>query len=57
MSIRAIAPSDICRWPDYTWCFYDDLPQYNWKSDDYEVIPYGTDTWFQLAEKDCGFNS
>lgn len=25
----------ICVWPDGTWCFIEELHEYNWKSDDF----------------------
>jgi hypothetical protein len=28
----------VVRWPDETWCELDELHEYSWKSDDYEVI-------------------
>jgi hypothetical protein len=28
----------ICLWPDGMWCYRDELPDYSWASDDYEVI-------------------
>jgi len=28
----------ICVWPDGTWCHWDDIEEYSWKSDDYDLI-------------------
>lgn len=38
MSIKPASPDDVIRWPDGTVCLRRDLWQYEWKSDDYEVI-------------------
>lgn len=27
----------ICVWPDGTWCALEELHEYDWMSDDYEV--------------------
>jgi hypothetical protein len=32
---------DICLWPDGTWCFVEDLPEFGFMSDDYRVIEFG----------------
>lgn len=41
-------PDDIILWPDETWCFYSELWEFHWMSDDYEVISYGTDRWTEF---------
>ncbi len=41
---------DIIRWPDDTWCYRDELPGYNHKSDDYEVILYASPAWHQFLK-------
>lgn len=28
----------ICVWPDYTWCYLNEIGDYLWKSDDFEVV-------------------
>lgn len=45
MSLRPAAGNDVVRWPDGTWCYRDDLPEYTWMSDDYEVIPHESPEW------------
>jgi len=29
--------TDVCVWPDGTWCRQDSIEEYQWKSDDYKV--------------------
>ena len=29
---------DVILWPDGTWCYREDLPQMQWKSDDYRTV-------------------
>lgn len=41
-NIRPIKPDDILLWPDGTWCYRHDLHEMGHKSDDYEVIPFGS---------------
>lgn len=33
---------DVILWPCGAWCLREELPEYTHKSDDYEVIYYGT---------------
>ncbi len=47
-TIRAHTPEDIVLWPDGTWCFYEDLAEYGFMSDDFEVIPAGSARWEEL---------
>ena len=28
----------VCVWPDGTWCLEEEVGQFNWKSDDYEIL-------------------
>jgi hypothetical protein len=41
---------DIIRWPDGSWCFRYELPQYLYKSDDYEVVPFGAADWWAQCD-------
>lgn len=50
MNIRKINGQDICHWPDGSWCFYEDLSEYNWLSDDYEVLVEGSPQWELLTQ-------
>ena len=34
---------DVMRWPDGMWCFREDLHEYGHMSDDYEVMPEGSE--------------
>ena len=34
-------------WPDGTTCFADDLKEFSYKSDDYEVVEFGTPEYYQ----------
>lgn len=36
--MRKPLPEDLCLWPDGTLCFFCDLEQYSWMSDDFEII-------------------
>lgn len=36
---------DLILWPDGTWCFRHELPQYGHMSDDYRTIPVDTDEY------------
>lgn len=48
--IRKSKPDDIVVWPDGTVCFYSELSEFTWKSDDYEIVAEGTDRWRLLTE-------
>lgn len=39
MTMRKIRGDDVCLWPDGTWCLHEDLGEYGYMSDDYEVVP------------------
>ncbi len=49
--IRKASPNDIIRWPDGTVCVRRDLPEYAWKSDDYEVITEESPEYNFLVEE------
>lgn len=34
-------PEDVIKWPDDTWCYRSELPEFSHKSDDYEVLYWG----------------
>lgn len=41
---------DICLWADDSWCFRYELEEFGQgKSDDYEVIPFGTTRHEELS--------
>ncbi len=40
-----IENEDICLWPDGTWCYGEELEEYTWMSDDFEVIKYMTERY------------
>lgn len=48
--IRKPRPDDLVVWPDGTTCFYSELAEFQWKSDDYEIVVEGTDRWALLTE-------
>lgn len=50
MNVRPISSEDVILWPDGTWCYRHDLEDYSHMSDDYEVVPYGTVSWFGVTE-------
>lgn len=37
--------SDIHLWPDGTWCYTDELEDFTWMSDDYQIIREDTPEW------------
>lgn len=32
--------SNMCVWPDGMFCMSEDIDEYSWKSDDYEVLSF-----------------
>lgn len=50
-------PEDICLWPDNVWCLRQHLAQYNKKSADFDVIPFGSDRYHEMlgSEARAGF--
>lgn len=44
-AVRKAAGNDICRWPDGTWCYREELHEYTHKSDDYEIIAVENPEW------------
>lgn len=49
MSIRKIESDDLVVWPDGTTCYYHELEEFSFMSDDYEVVPQGTARYLELA--------
>ena len=43
--MRLAAGNDVCRWPDGTWCYREDLDEYRYMSDDYEVVAHESPEW------------
>ena len=41
----------ICIWPDGSWCELDDLEEYPWKSDDYQVTDVPGDWYYDQIEE------
>lgn len=43
---------DICVWPDEHWCYFYELMAgyYQHRSDDYEIVPFGTKEWNFLVQ-------
>jgi hypothetical protein len=50
--IRRVSPDDIIRWPDGTICARQELHEYAWMSDDYEVIPADSPEWVKTMERE-----
>jgi hypothetical protein len=46
---RSTDTEDVLLWPDGTWCFRDELREYGFMSDDYEVLHFGTVRWQKLV--------
>ena len=40
-------PEDLVLWPDGTCCYREDVAQYRWMSDDYQIIPVGDDRYLE----------
>lgn len=53
MTVREIGPADICVWPDGAWCLHEDLGEFGWKSDDYEVVPAGSQRAQEIAGEEA----
>lgn len=51
---RFLAPSDICVWPDGTWCYQDQLHDMSHMSDDYIVLFTMSDTWAEFIQREGG---
>jgi hypothetical protein len=49
MQIRPISDEDVMFWPDGIWCYREELCQMSHKSDDFEVIPYGTPRYWDIV--------
>lgn len=43
---------DIIFWPDNEWCYRYELSEYAHKSDDYEVVPFGSTRWADIVKED-----
>ena len=41
---------DLIVWPDGTTCYRSELSEFGYMSDDYEVIPYGTERYHALTK-------
>lgn len=39
---------DVMLWPDGTWCFRHELPEFGHMSDDYRVIIEDTAEWLEF---------
>lgn len=49
MTIREIQNEDLVVWPDGTTCYYYELEEYSFMSDDYEVVPQDTPRYLELT--------
>ena len=38
VTIRKVQDSDICLWPDGTWCYNSEVHEFTTMSDDYEIV-------------------
>lgn len=38
-------PDDVILWPDGTWCFHENRPEYSQMSDDYKTLYEGSAEW------------
>lgn len=43
---------DIVLWPDGTWCYFEDLEEMSFMSDDYKIIPYLSEEWSKVIKKE-----
>ncbi len=41
---------DVFLWPDGDWCYRDEYEGMTHKSDDFEVVLYGSPRWHELVE-------
>ncbi len=40
-------PEDLVLWPDGTCCYREDVAQYRWMSDDYEIISVTAENYLE----------
>ena len=45
---KTVDLNDMFCWPDGTLCYRYELTEYEWKSDDYYVVYFGTPEWEKL---------
>mgnify|MGYP003473551741 CR=1 FL=1 len=50
--LRTLMDADaICRWADGTMCFWSEIDQYDWMSDDYHIVQPGDACYDALMEE------
>lgn len=49
MDIKPIPGNAIHLWPDGGWCYHDDIEEYEWMSDDYEVVLPDDPRWDDIV--------
>lgn len=49
--MQPISSEDLIVWPDGTMCYREQLEEMSHMSDDYEVVPVGSDRWDQLVRE------
>lgn len=40
---------DVFLWPDGNWCHREEVGEYSHKSDDYQILYFGTDEWYKIV--------
>lgn len=40
---------DVFLWPDGSWCHREEVGEYSHKSDDYQILYFGTDEWYKIV--------
>ena len=43
-------PEDVIKWPDGTWCYRYELPEFSHKTDDYEVLSFDASEWHKFMD-------
>lgn len=50
MQIQETSEEDIHEWPDGTWCYRFEAPDFTHMSDDYVTYPVGSPDWTRVQE-------
>ena len=40
---------DVFLWPDGGWCHREEVDDYSHKSDDYQILYFGTEEWYKIV--------
>ena len=40
---------DVFLWPDGVWCHREEVDDYSHKSEDYQILYFGTEEWYKIV--------